>query len=33
MSNITISLPDRLKSYIDAQVAQGGYARVLIMLG
>ncbi|MFZ4675051.1 MAG: ribbon-helix-helix domain-containing protein [Nodosilinea sp.] len=26
MSNITISLPDRVKSYIDAQVAQGGYA-------
>ncbi|NMF83774.1 type II toxin-antitoxin system ParD family antitoxin [Nodosilinea sp. P-1105] len=26
MSNITIYLPDRLKSYIDAQVAQGSYA-------
>jgi antitoxin ParD1/3/4 len=26
MSNITISLPDDLKAYVDEQVAQSGYA-------
>lgn len=26
MSNINISLPDRLKAYVDEQVAQSGYA-------